>query len=77
MAELDEVLWDLDAGAQEPPEEPSVLVDPAIEAFCVVRPRVARGTAPPPASGRLPLELIRLYMLQNAEPEDDEDEDGP
>jgi hypothetical protein len=66
--DLDMVVWDLDDAAATS-EEPSVIVDPAMEAFCMMRSRMARGSSPSlPRSGRLPLEAIMAYMNQNAEP---------
>jgi len=71
-SDLDTVLSDLQADTEPPPEEPRVLVDPAIEAFCIVKGRTARGTSPPPAeAGRLSRELIERYLLENADPGDD------
>lgn len=75
-SELELVLWELDTDELIPiHEEPRVLVDPAIEAFCVVKARTARGTTPPPTpgSGRLSRELIERYLLENAETTDDDD----
>lgn len=62
--ELDNLLWALEAEAAEP----SVIVDPALEAFCLMK-RAARGTVPPRASGsgRVPLETILRYLEQNNE----------
>jgi hypothetical protein len=68
--ELDKVLRELGEPA-EPREEPSVLVDPTIQAFCMTR-RAPRGSSPPPmGTGRLSRELIELYLRQNAEPDDE------
>lgn len=52
---LDTVLRELEE------DEPKVMVEPALGAFCVVG---ARGTAPPPPpkSDRLPLEAILAYL---------------
>ena len=67
------VMWELDT-ADLVPEEPRVLVDPTIEAFCEVKSRTARGTTPPPVgSGRLSRELIERYLLENAETTGDDD----
>jgi hypothetical protein len=57
------------ARTRDTDEEPSVIVDPSLEAFCVVRTRMARGTRPPRAqgSGRLPLEMIQRYLRENAD----------
>ena len=70
--ELDQVLWGLEAEAAEP----SVIVDPALEAFCLMRARMARGTSPPPVSadGRIPLDAILTYLSENSAPRDDGDE---
>jgi len=67
-ADLDQVLWGLDDEA----DEPSVLVDPALEAFCLMRTRMARGTSPPRTSSadRPTLEAIIQYMSQNADRSD-------
>lgn len=68
--QLDEVLWELDEPVEHR-EEPSVLVDPALEAFCVMRTRMPRGSVPPPTgSGRLPMDLILRYMAENSDPEE-------
>jgi hypothetical protein len=60
---IDWVLSSLEAEASEP----CVLVDPTLEAFCLVRTRTARGTSPPrpSSSGRLPLEAIIAFMREN------------
>lgn len=52
---LDAVLRELEE------DEPKVMVEPEIGAFCLVR---ARDTAPPPVQvpGRLPLEVILAYI---------------
>ncbi len=72
--DLDKVLGEL-GESTETHEEPNVLVDPAIQAFCMMR-RTPRGSVPPPpGSGRLPLALIERYLLENAPPPDD-DGDG-
>ena len=70
--DLDKVLWDLEDTA-EIREEPNVLVDPTMEAFCEMRSRMARGSTPPPVgSGRLSLEAIRAYLTENADPDEPE-----
>lgn len=50
-------------------EEPSVIIEPTLAPFCVVRTRMARGTRPPRAetSGRLPLDMIQRYLRENAD----------
>jgi len=57
-------VMNLDAALRELEEdEPSVIVEPEIGAFCMVRARAARGTTPPErTSGRLPLEAILAYI---------------
>lgn len=61
--DLDKVLWGLEAEAAEP----SVVVDPTLQAFCMMRSRMARGTSPPrdAGTGRLPLEAILAYIDEN------------
>ena len=71
--DLDKVLGELDESTKSR-EEPSVLVDPAIQAFCEMR-RTPRGSVPPPpGSGRLPLALIERYLRENATPDDDDED---
>ena len=67
-SDLDRVLWGLEAEAAEP----SVIVDPDLEAFCVMRSRIARGTVPPrtSSSGRIPLKAILAYIENNSGSED-------
>jgi hypothetical protein len=50
-------------------DEPSVVVDPTLEPFGVVRSRIARGTLPPrpPQNGRLSLAMIQQYLRENAD----------
>ena len=62
-SDIDRVLWSLESDSTEP----CVLVDPTLEAFCLMRTRAARGTTPPgpSSSGRLPLEEIIAYMREN------------
>ena len=50
-------------------EEPSVIVEPTLAPFCVVRTRMARGTRPPRAetTGRLPLDMIQQYLRENTD----------
>jgi len=72
--DLDKVLWDLEEQV-ETREEPNVLVDPTMEAFCEMRSRMARGSTPPPApvgSGRLSLDAIKAYLIENADPDEPE-----
>jgi hypothetical protein len=66
--DLDTLLWSLEAEAAEP----SVIVDPALEAFCLMRSRMPRGTAPSRTSrsGRVPLKAILAYLEQNAGSDD-------
>jgi hypothetical protein len=55
--DLDTALCELDE------DQPKVIVEPEIGAFCMVRARSARGTTPPErTSGRLPLEAILAYI---------------
>ena len=51
---IDDVLRELED------EEPKVIVEPEIGAFCMMR--VRRAPAPQRASGRLPLEAILAYL---------------
>jgi len=48
-------------------EEPSVIVEPTLAPFCVVRTRMARGTSPPSEeiTGRLSMEMIQQYLREN------------
>ncbi len=73
LADIDQVEWSLDDEEGSKPDEPNVIVDPTIEAFCVMRSRHARGTSPPPSSGRVPLEVIVAYMLRHANDNDDDE----
>jgi len=61
--DLDYLLWGLEAETAEP----SVIVDPALEAFCLMRTRAARGTKPPRSAGagRVPLAAILRYIDQH------------
>jgi hypothetical protein len=62
-SDIDRVLSSLEIES----DEPCVLVDPTLEAFCLMRTRSARGTSPPRPSrgGRLPLAAIIAYMREN------------
>jgi hypothetical protein len=55
--------------------EPSVIVEPTLAPFCVVRTRIARGTRPPRAetSGRLPLSMIQQYLRENTDDQPSEE----
>lgn len=52
---------DLDAALRElgNEEEPNVIVEPEIGAFCMVHPRTPRAR---PTTGRLPLDAILAFM---------------
>ncbi len=69
-SDIEQVLWDLD----DESSEPKVLVDPTLEAFCLVTTRSARGTTPPPQrrSDRLPLAMIQAFLRENAADDDGE-----
>ncbi|MBL0212792.1 MAG: hypothetical protein IPQ07_02800 [Myxococcales bacterium] len=73
-SDIERVLWELD----EESSEPRVLVDPTLEAFCLVTTRTARGTTPPPQrrSERLPLHLIQAYLRENAADDDAGENEG-
>jgi len=72
--DLDLVLWTLEAEAAA---EPNVLVDPALEAFCLMGTRMARGTIPPSANtGRVPLKAILAYLAQNEDSGEQNEDSG-
>ncbi len=73
-ADIDTVLRSLEVEG----DEPRVIVDPGLEAFCLMGTRMARGTIPPrsSSSGRVPLAAILAYLSENADDDDDKAEEA-
>jgi len=75
-ADIDTVLRSLEVALRNlegEADEPRVIVDPGLEAFCLMGTRMARGTVPPrsSSSGRVPLAAILAYLGENADEDDD------